>query len=143
MRHAVHGIVGLDLGGAQLRHVGDLVHLRGERLLAEEHLGLLVGLLGLALFEELLDLLLEDGVLLGGFLGLAPRLLGLEARLELDLHVAGELAVRHGCCGGGGVSSESGMKTDFRVCSREDGWFGDGGVRGCLSDWPSCEWHED
>lgn len=99
MRHAVHGIVGLDLGGRQLGHVGHLVHLLGEGLLGEQHLGLLVGLLRLALFEQVLDLLLEDGVLLGGLCGLAPGLLGLEAGLELDLHVAGLLAAGHfGMC---------------------------------------------
>lgn len=93
--HAVHGIVGLDLRGRQLGHVGHLIHLLGEGLLGEQHLGLLVGLLRLALFEQLLDLLLEDGVLLGGLLGLAPGLLGLEAGLELDVHVAGHLSVGH------------------------------------------------
>ena len=98
MRHAVHGVVGLDLGGRQLGHVGHLVHLLGEGLLGEQHLGLLVGLCRLALFEQVLDLLLEDGVLLGRLLRLAPRLLGVEARLELDLHVARELAVRHCGC---------------------------------------------
>lgn len=93
MRHAVHRIIGLDLRGAQLRHVGDLVHLRGEGLLAEKHLGLLVGLLGFALFEKLLDLFLEDGVLLRGLLGLATGLFGLEAGLELKLGIAGEGSV--------------------------------------------------
>ena len=88
VRHAVHGAIRLDLRGRQLGHVGDLVHLRGEGLLAEQHLGLLVGLLRLALFEQFLDLLLQDGVLLRGLDGLAPRLLRLEARLELDLAVA-------------------------------------------------------
>lgn len=95
MRHAVHGVVGLDLGGRQLGHVGHLVHLLGERLLGEQHLGFLVGLLRLALFEQVLDLLLEDGVLLSRLLRLTTGLLGLEAGLELDLGVAGELAVRH------------------------------------------------
>lgn len=96
MRHLVHSIVGLDLRGRQLSHVRHLVHLLGEGLLGQQHLGLLIRLLGLALLEQVLDLLLEHGVLLGGLLRLAPRLLGLEARLELDLHVAGLLAVRHG-----------------------------------------------
>lgn len=62
----------------------------------------MVGLLGLALLEEFLDLLLENGVLLRGLLGFAAGLLGLEAGLELDLHVAGLLTVRHG--GGDGRS---------------------------------------
>jgi hypothetical protein len=93
VRHAVHRIIGLDLRRRQLGHVGHLVHLLGERLLGEEHLGLLVGLLRLALLEEVLDLLLQDGVLLGGFGGLAAGLLGLEAGTELDLHVTLELAV--------------------------------------------------
>lgn len=97
MRHAVHRVVGLDLRRRQLRHVRHLVHLLRQRLLGQQHLGLLVRLLRLALFQQVLDLLLEDGVLLGGLLGLAPGLFGLEARLELDLHVAGELAVGH--CG--------------------------------------------
>lgn len=99
MGHAVHGVVGLDLGGGQLGHVGHLVHLLGEGLLGQQHLGLLVGLLRLALLEQVLDLLLEHGVLLGRLLRLAPRLLGLEARLELDLRVARHLAVRHGFLG--------------------------------------------
>jgi hypothetical protein len=98
VRHAVHGIVGLDLSSRELSHVGHLVHLLGEGLLGEQHLCLLVGLLSLALLEEVLDLLLEDGVLLGGLLGLAAGLLGLEAGLEFDLHIAGHLTVRH-CCG--------------------------------------------
>lgn len=55
----------------------------------------MVRLLGLSLFEEILDLLLQDGILLGGLLRLASGLLGLEASLELDLHVAGHLTVRH------------------------------------------------
>lgn len=67
----------------------------GERLLAQQHLGLLVGLLRLALLEEVLDLLLEDGVLLLRLDGFAAGLFGLEAGLELDLHVAGHLTVRH------------------------------------------------
>ena len=95
VRHAGHGVVGLDLRRRQLGHVGHLVHLLGEGLLGQQHLGLLVGLLGLALLEQLLDLLLEDRVLLGRLLRLAPRLLRLEARLELHLHVARLLAVRH------------------------------------------------
>ena len=33
VRHAVHGVVGGDLGGGQLGHVGHLVHLLGKRLL--------------------------------------------------------------------------------------------------------------
>lgn len=102
MRHPVHGVVGLDLGRRQLRHVGHLIHLGGERLLGEQHLCLLVGLLRLALLEQVLDLLLEDRVLLGGLLGLAPGLFRLEAGLEFDLHVAGELAVGHDCGFGDG-----------------------------------------
>ena len=93
VRHAVHGIVGLDLRRRQLGHVGHLVHLLGEGLLAQQHLGLLVGLLRLALLEEVLDLLLEDGVLLGCLDSLTAGLFGLEAGLELDLHVAGHLTV--------------------------------------------------
>lgn len=95
MRHAVHRIVGLDLRRRQLRHVGHLVHLLRQRLLGQQHLGLLVRLLRLALLQQVLDLLLEDGILLGGLLGLAPGLFRLEASLELDLRVAGELAVGH------------------------------------------------
>lgn len=95
LRHPVHRVVRLDLTAVQLGHVGDLVHMPRERLLGQQDLGLLVGLLGLALLEEFLDLLLEDGVLLGGFLGLATGLLCVEAGLELDLHVAGLLAVGH------------------------------------------------
>jgi hypothetical protein len=53
VRHAVHGVVGLDLRGGQLSHVGHLVHLLGKRLLREQHLGLLVGLLCLALLQQL------------------------------------------------------------------------------------------
>lgn len=96
VRHTIHGIVGLDLGGGQFGHVGHLIHLLGEGLLGKQHLGLVIGLLGLALFEQLLDFLSEQGVLLGSLLGLAAGLLGLKAGLELDLHVAGQLAVRHG-----------------------------------------------
>jgi hypothetical protein len=73
-----------------------LVHLLGESLLGQEHLRLLVGFLGLAPLKKLLNLLLENGILLSGLLSLAPGLLGLEASLELDLHVARELTVRHG-----------------------------------------------
>lgn len=148
MRHAVHGVVRLDLGGGELGHVGHLVHLLGEGLLGEQHLGLLVGLLRLAVLEELsrggalagfpgswgalpagatyiLDLLLQDRVLLGCLLSLAPGLFRLELErgvsfdgltvgahppgverrilrgaksypgLELDLHVAGLLSLAH------------------------------------------------
>ena len=94
--HAVHGIVGLDLRGVELGHVGDLVHALGHGLLAQQDLGLLVGLLRVALLQELLDLLLDEGVALDGLLGLATSLLGVEASLELDLHVAGHLTVGHG-----------------------------------------------
>lgn len=52
--HAVHGVVCLDLSDAEFGHVGCLVHLRGDRLLGEEHAGFLRGLGGFALFEELL-----------------------------------------------------------------------------------------
>jgi hypothetical protein len=96
VRHAIHGVVGLDLGRRELGHVGDLVHLLGEGLLRQEHLCLLVGFLGLAALQKLLNFLLEDGILLSGLLSLAPGLLGLEASLELDLHVTRELTVRHG-----------------------------------------------
>jgi hypothetical protein len=41
-------------------------------------------------------------------LRLAPRLLGLEAGLELDLGVAGELAVRHG---DGALSAVAGQRS--------------------------------
>ena len=113
MRHAVHGIIRLDLRRRQLGHVGHLIHLLSERLLGEQHLGLLVRLLGLALFEEVLDLLLEDGVLLGGFLGFAAGLLGLEAGLELDVHVAGHLSVGHGGRLGGGCKDGVGDVEDY------------------------------
>lgn len=96
MRHLVHRIIRLDLTTVQLRHVGNIIHLPCEGLLGQQDLGLLVRLLGLALLEEFLDLFLEDGVLLGGFLGFATGLFGVEAGLELDLHVAGLLAVGHG-----------------------------------------------
>ncbi len=121
MRHAVHAVVGLDLGDAQLGHVGHLVHLLCEGLLRQQHLGLLVGFGGFALLQQVLDLLLQEWILLGGFLGFATGLLGLElgdgpvsvshrawvhllivgerntyAGLKFDLHVAGELSVRHG-----------------------------------------------
>lgn len=78
VRHAVHGVVGLDLGDAQLRHVGHLVHLLGESLLREQHLGLLIRLRGVALLQQVLDLLLEKRVLLRGLLRLSPCLLRLE-----------------------------------------------------------------
>jgi hypothetical protein len=51
--------------------------------------------LRLALLQQILNLLLEERILLGGLLGLATGLLGLEACLEFDLHVAGGLAVGH------------------------------------------------
>lgn len=76
--HAVHGVVGLDLGGVELGHVGHLVHLLGERLLREKHLGLLVRLGRVALLQQVLDLLLQQRVLLRCLLRLAPRLLRLE-----------------------------------------------------------------
>lgn len=95
VRHAVHGVVGLDLRRRQLRHVGHLVHLLRQRLLGQQHLGLLVRLLRLALLQQVLDLLLEDRVLLGRLGGFPPGLLRLEARLELDLHVARLLPVGH------------------------------------------------
>ena len=111
--HAVHGVVGLNLRGGQLSHVGHLVHLLRKCLLGKQHLGLLVCLLGLALLEEILDLLLENGVLLGSLLGLAPGLLGLEASVELDLHVALELTVVHDGGSGGvvGGKMEAGSAT--------------------------------
>jgi len=51
--------------------------------------------LRLALLEEILDLLLENRVLLGGLLGLATSLLGLKSSLKLDLHIASHLTIRH------------------------------------------------
>ena len=65
-RHPVHAVVRLNLSRRQLGHISHLVHLLGKRLLGEEHLGLLVGFLRLALFEKILNLLLEERVLLGG-----------------------------------------------------------------------------
>jgi hypothetical protein len=114
MRHAVHGIVGLDLRSRQLGHIGHLVHLLSEGLLGQQHLGLLVGLLGLALLEQVLDLLLEDGVLFGGLLCLAACLLSLETSVELDLHVALELTVVHGGGGDGEfwLSGKGGVKIE-------------------------------
>lgn len=53
MGHPVHGVVGLDLGGGELGHVGHLVHLLGEGLLREQHFGLLIGLGRVALLQEL------------------------------------------------------------------------------------------
>lgn len=125
MGHAIHGIVGLDLGSRQLGHISHLVHLLGERLFGEQHLGLLVSLLRLALLQEFLDLLLQNGVLLGGLLGFAAGLLGLEASLELDVHVAGELAVGH-FGGWDGV--------DAQGEGREFGWLieGDKAGRWCM-----------
>ena len=95
-RHSVHAVVRLDLRGRKFRHVGHLVHLLGKRLLGQEHLGLLISFLVLALLQEILDLFLEDRVLFGGLACLAAGLLGLETSLKLDLHIAGLLAVRHG-----------------------------------------------
>lgn len=80
VRHAVHGVVGLDLRRRELGHVGHLVHLGGEGLLGQQDLGLLVGLGGVTLLEQVLDLFSEEGVLLCGLLGLFARLLGLELR---------------------------------------------------------------
>lgn len=88
VRHAIHRVVGLDLRGAELGHVGHLVHLLGEGLLRQEHLGLLVRLCRLALLQQVLDLLLEQRVLLGSFLGLAACLLRLELLSEREARSA-------------------------------------------------------
>lgn len=53
VRHAVHCVVGLDLGEGELGHVGGLVHLGGDGLFGKEHAGFLGGLGGFAFFEEL------------------------------------------------------------------------------------------
>lgn len=125
-RHAVHGIVGLDLRNRQLSHVGRLVHLLGDGLLGQQHLGLLLGLRHgclVALLDQVRDLLAHLAVGLLRLGGLAPRLLGREARLELGLHVARELALGHF---GGEVGWGEGGGA--RLSGREKGRRGSGSM---------------
>lgn len=124
-RHAIHGIIRLDLRDRQLGHVGGLVHLLGDGLFRKQDLGLLLGLRHgrlVALFDQVGNLLAHLAVGLLSFGGLAPRLLGREAGLELGLHVARELALGHvglaGWLAGG--------------CRLWEGGRGEGGVCWCF-----------